>query len=228
MDETPNHKFNQYQHGERPWGHQPDFQEVEENLPVRDVEANLSNYTPHGGATFIATDSGAVYDGTGSQWVPASRKFGEISTMGGTEATIWGSSGDHVLLGSLQIAPNTVLSTSSTSYVSLASGPERPMIHTSRVGDLSNVNNKEICFICVLSAGIDSANAYARLRSFRTGSLPGTEISRGYAAGGYVSSDWAPYTTGSTDRIELEGRINTASGTCSIHSATAYISGVID
>lgn len=228
MEETPNHKFNQYQHGERPWGHQEDLEEIEENLPIRDLEANLSNYEPHGGATFIATDSGAVYDGTGSQWVPAERVYGDISIAGGAESTIWGSTGDHVLLGSHQIAPNSVLSTSSTSYVSLTDPPQRPMIHTSRVGDLSNVNNKEICFICVLSAGTDSANAYARLNTYREGSIPGTQISRGYAAGGYVSSAWAPYGTGSTDRIDLEGRINTASGTCSVHSATVYLSGVID
>lgn len=228
MEETPNHKFNQYQHGERPWGHQEDFKEVEETLPIRDVESNLSEYTPHGGATFIATDTGAVYDGTGAEWVPAKRVFGDISTMGGSEATVWGSTGDHVLLGSHQIAPNSTLSTSSTSYISLTSPSQRPMIHTYRVGDLSNVTSKEICFICVLAAGSDSANAYARLNTFRVGSIPGTEISRSYASGAYVSSAWAPYETGLPDRIELEGRVNTASGTCSVHSATVYIAGVID
>lgn len=228
MDETPNHKFNQYQHGERPWGHQEDLQEIEETLPIRDLEANLSNYEPHGGATFIATDSGAVFDGTGSQWVPAKRVFGDVSVAGGSEATIWGSSGDHVLLGSHQIAPNTVLSTSSTSFISLTNPPQRPMIHTSRVGDLSNVNKKEICFICVIGAGTDSANAYARLSSYREGTISETEISRTYGSGAYVSSAWAPYETGSTDRIDLQGRINTSAGTCSVHSATVYIAGVID
>lgn len=230
MEETPNHNFDKFQHGERPWGHQDDLDHIEENLTVRDVEANLNQYEPHGGAEFIATDTGAVYDGTGSQWVPAKRVFGDISVAGGSESTIWGSSGDHVLIGSHQIAPNTVLSTTSTSYTRMTDPPQRPMIHSSRVGDLSNVNRKEICFICVLGAGSDSATAYARLATYREGSITGTQISRSYASGAYVSSAWAPYETGSTDRIELQGRINTSAGssTCSVHSATVYIAGVID
>lgn len=228
MDETPNHNFNQYQHGERPWGHQEDFEELEEIVPIRDVESNLSNYTPHGGATFIATDTGAVFDGTGEEWIAAKRRFGEIATTG-SGGTLWGSSGDHVPLASIPIAQGTQLSTSSTSYVRLTtSATQRPSIHLTRQLDLSNVTNKEIFLTCVLSSGSSNVTAYARLNTYRAGSLPGTRISRQNSAGAIVTGPYAPLDSAAPDRIDIEGRVSSSTGTCTVYSATAHLAGVID
>ncbi|MFC4437781.1 MULTISPECIES: hypothetical protein [Natrialbaceae] len=76
---------------------------IEERLLVRDEEAARSKYTPHVGATFIATDTGAVYDGDGTEWNLATRKVGAFTVTdsftdpGGTTHTkpIGGAVGPH-------------------------------------------------------------------------------------------------------------------------------------
>jgi len=55
-------------------------QKLEERLVARDTEANLSNYTPYDEAIFVATDTGAVYDGDGSSWNKAERDFQKVTT----------------------------------------------------------------------------------------------------------------------------------------------------
>lgn len=77
MEETDNHVLNTYTSGETGWTHSPDMEHIEERLTVRDTEANLSNYTPHAGAEFIATDTGVVYDGDGGSWNKSTREYGE-------------------------------------------------------------------------------------------------------------------------------------------------------
>lgn len=44
---------------------------LETKVPVRDIESNLSNYTPHNGAKFEATDTEAVFYGDGTSWIQA-------------------------------------------------------------------------------------------------------------------------------------------------------------
>lgn len=78
-DETPNHQLNTYEQGDSNWEHSTDMETIEERLVIRDVEANLSNYTPHSGATFIATDSGAVFDGDGASWNGAERALKSVN-----------------------------------------------------------------------------------------------------------------------------------------------------
>lgn len=76
---TDNHNLDVgYVEGES-WDYNDEFQTIEERLVVRDTEANLSNYTPHSAATFIATDTGAVYDGDGTNWNAATRSYNEAS-----------------------------------------------------------------------------------------------------------------------------------------------------
>lgn len=79
MEETSNHELNKYNTGEASWEHSTDMQHIEERLVIRDTESNMSNYTPHSTATFIATDTGAVYDGDGSSWNLATRRLTEIN-----------------------------------------------------------------------------------------------------------------------------------------------------
>jgi hypothetical protein len=67
-DNTPNHGLNTYELGETDWTHSPDMEALEASVPVRDVEGNLGDYVPHAGAKFEATDTEAVFYGTGEAW----------------------------------------------------------------------------------------------------------------------------------------------------------------
>jgi len=65
-----NHGYNQPNEGTTDW-HIPlneNFQKLEADVEVRDVEANMGDYAPTMGSKFFATDSGATYTGDGTQW----------------------------------------------------------------------------------------------------------------------------------------------------------------
>jgi hypothetical protein len=79
VEKTPNHELNKYDEGDTNWTHSPDMQTIEERLVIRDEESNLGNYSPHSGATFVAIDTGAVYDGDGSGWQQATREVSSLS-----------------------------------------------------------------------------------------------------------------------------------------------------
>lgn len=78
VEKTSNHGLNKYEQGETNWTHAPDMQAIEERLVVRDVEANLGAYVPHSTATFIATDTGTVFDGDGESWTAATRALEQV------------------------------------------------------------------------------------------------------------------------------------------------------
>lgn len=82
MQDTPNHNLNKYEYGDS-WNYNTDMDHIEELLVVRDVEANLANYTPHNKALFVATDTGAVYDGDGTNWNAATRELAGLTLSGG-------------------------------------------------------------------------------------------------------------------------------------------------
>ena len=65
-----NHRYNTPEAGTLDW-HIPlneNFERLDQDVEIRDVEANLGDYTPSAGAKFLATDSGATYTGDGSNW----------------------------------------------------------------------------------------------------------------------------------------------------------------
>ena len=67
---TDNHQFTTQTKGAQDW-HIPlneTIEELDREVPVRDAESNLNDYTPKEEALFIATDTGAVYSGDGSSW----------------------------------------------------------------------------------------------------------------------------------------------------------------
>ena len=66
--ETPNHGLHTYNLDDEPWTHSADMEHIEEFLPVRDLEANIGNYTAYAGALFIATDTDNVFSGDGTSW----------------------------------------------------------------------------------------------------------------------------------------------------------------
>jgi hypothetical protein len=72
MPETPNHGYNVPNAGAEDW-HIPlneNFEQYDTDIEIRDEAANRSNYDPNQGAKFLETDTGLVYRGDGSAWVP--------------------------------------------------------------------------------------------------------------------------------------------------------------
>jgi len=70
MTQTPNHDYNVPDEGTTDW-HRPlndNFRQYDTDIEVRDRSANRSDYTPKEGAKFLATDTGTVFLGDGSQW----------------------------------------------------------------------------------------------------------------------------------------------------------------
>ena len=46
---------------------------IDATLTIRDVESNKTRYDPVTNAVFVATDTGAIYEGTGTSWTRAGR-----------------------------------------------------------------------------------------------------------------------------------------------------------
>lgn len=115
VEKTPNHKLNKYDQGDPNWTHSPDMQTIEERLLVRDEEGNLENYSPHSGATFIATDTGAVYDGNGSSWNAANRQVGSLTV---TDSLSMPSDTSGIkAMGSYRNVPSGIVYSDSGDYV---------------------------------------------------------------------------------------------------------------
>jgi hypothetical protein len=70
------------------------FDKLDKHVEIRDGEDDLGQYEPKSGAKFLATDTGAVYIGDGSQW----NKIGTIDSSGSTttadDGTIIAQPGD--------------------------------------------------------------------------------------------------------------------------------------
>jgi hypothetical protein len=65
-----NHGYNKPSEGTLDWNVplNDNFDQLERDIEVRDVEANMGDYQPDMGAKFLATDSGATYVGDGTDW----------------------------------------------------------------------------------------------------------------------------------------------------------------
>jgi len=65
-----NHGYNKPSTGTLDW-HIPlneNFKQLERDIEIRDVAANMGDYQPDMGAKFLSTDTGATYVGDGSNW----------------------------------------------------------------------------------------------------------------------------------------------------------------
>lgn len=78
---TENHGYETPSEGVTNWDEplNRNFERLETDIEVRDTDANRGNYTPHSGATFLATDTRTVYVGDGSAW----QRLGTLRTLGG-------------------------------------------------------------------------------------------------------------------------------------------------
>ncbi|MUV86842.1 hypothetical protein GJ631_09755 [Natronomonas sp. CBA1123] len=88
---TENHDYDTPQEGTLDW-HVPlneNFERIDTDVEVRDVQANRDDYTPKQGAKFLATDTGRVYLGDGTDWNELGA-FGSAVDSSITEALISG------------------------------------------------------------------------------------------------------------------------------------------
>lgn len=104
MPQTPNHEYNVPNEGASDW-HVPlneNFEALERDVEIRDTAANRSNYEPTSGARFLATDTGEVSLGDGSNWQP-------IATTGPepTLEAITAASSVLDLVGGLTVSPDS-------------------------------------------------------------------------------------------------------------------------
>jgi len=70
MPTTTNHEYNVPSRGASDW-HQPlndNFRDYDTDIEVRDTSTSRGNYTAKQGAKFLATDTGVVSEGDGSNW----------------------------------------------------------------------------------------------------------------------------------------------------------------
>lgn len=71
---TDYHDLNTPAEGATDW-HLPlneNFRQIDRRVEIRDVEAALSDYPPKEDAKFLATDTGTIYIGSGSEWTKLS------------------------------------------------------------------------------------------------------------------------------------------------------------
>lgn len=137
MADTPNHGYNVPAQGTQNW-HQPlnqNFADFDVDIELRDVESNLSNYTPAQGAKFLATDSGVVYVGDGQSWV------GTFVVPG------YDPSADEAQFGQAVVAPTVETAALVAPLLSTSNGPLTLAVDGARVleataesgGDAGNV-----------------------------------------------------------------------------------------
>ena len=65
-----NNRYNTPTEGSSDW-HLPlneNFERLETDVEIRDLDANKADYSPTNGAKFFATDTGKIYSGDGSSW----------------------------------------------------------------------------------------------------------------------------------------------------------------
>lgn len=85
---TDNHAYNRPAENSTDW-HIPlnqNFNDLDTDVEVRDLDANLSNYTPHTGAKFLGTDSLDVYTGDGTAWTRIGSISDDAQTLDGYDS----------------------------------------------------------------------------------------------------------------------------------------------
>jgi len=67
---TDNHNYNTPSEGTLNWDVplNENFEQIDTDVEIRDTDANRTSYTPKDGAKYLATDTGTVYVGDGSNW----------------------------------------------------------------------------------------------------------------------------------------------------------------
>jgi hypothetical protein len=100
MPQSDNHNYNVPNKGEANW-HQPlnqNFRAFDIDIELRDTDGNKSNYTPKSDAKLLATDTGLVYEGDGSNWNPklAQYRYAEPASSGAAGNLVAGHESNNV------------------------------------------------------------------------------------------------------------------------------------
>ncbi len=108
MPETPNHSYNVPSEGAQDW-HIPlneNFRRYDTDIELRGPQSDLSSNQPKDGAKFLATDTGLVFVGDGSEWTPtlALGRFLEPQVIGNAGSVVFGhpdnaADADGVVIG---------------------------------------------------------------------------------------------------------------------------------
>ena len=99
MTKTPNHDYNTPKEGVEDW-HIPlneNFSRLDTDVEIRGPESNKEEYEPKAGAKYEATDSGAIYYGSGTDWILADRRVNHLESNSF-------STGEHLKSGDSSIA----------------------------------------------------------------------------------------------------------------------------
>jgi len=78
---TDNHNYEEPEPGMNDW-HVPinqNFEKIDRDIEIRDIEANIEDYEPKEGAKYEAIDSGAVYHSTGDDWILIDREVDQLN-----------------------------------------------------------------------------------------------------------------------------------------------------
>jgi hypothetical protein len=77
---TNNHEYQLFLTGEEPWAYRTNFQALDTDVEIRDIDANRDIYDPKDGALYRATDTGTIYLGDGTSWTRADISVGAART----------------------------------------------------------------------------------------------------------------------------------------------------
>lgn len=86
---TANHSYNTPAKGTLDWHLllNENFNRLERDVPIVDVEANRDTYTPHSGTMYFATDTGRRFVGDGSAWSELPYPDGTTTDSGSSDGT---------------------------------------------------------------------------------------------------------------------------------------------
>ena len=138
MSETPNHGYNVPEEGAADW-HRPlneNFEQYDTDIEIRDQEADRDDYEPKAGAKFVATDTGVVYLGDGTDWT-AEMVLGTHEENDGTSNVVFGT--DAVQIdGNIEVSGTKhfveAVSTDAGRREVVYTAPEAPVARTETSG----------------------------------------------------------------------------------------------
>ena len=223
MPQTPNHGYNVPNEGAQDW-HVPlndNFEQYDTDIEIRDTAANRSNYDPKQGAKFLATDTGRVSLGDGSNWQgqlaqsrytapSASGAAGNLVAGHANNSVGSGASAATIAGGGTSSNPNEATGVSST--VSGGSGNEASGDHATVAGGEGNSATAANAFAAGTNASADHEGAFiwSDTSSGGLSSLNENEFAVSAAGGVFFFSN-----SGATTGVEL------ASGSGSWSSASS-------
>lgn len=91
---TTNHKYNKPSRGDTDWGValNNNFDDIDADIMVRDLDANKSDYTPISESIFLSIDTKILYIGDGSEWV----QLADLTNQSGSRYSVKNGTGSDI------------------------------------------------------------------------------------------------------------------------------------